>query len=750
MTNHIHGRASRGVVVGALASALATGFIAVPEVVAPQAASAVACASNVSTYVLEKKPGAAVRAGSSFTLRKYLDWDPQGGDVNGPLFDTEKTASVASTSSLFTGGHGIIYEVTADGALKTYRDDTASGGKLLTPVRTYDVNWTARHSAWSDGAGLIFVNHDGGKLEIFKQGSPATGDGTLTLLTIVPSGNPQVEAFKSADSVWAYGGKVFTLTHGEIRSWAYSEAAGNVTVAATSTLVATGLTGAAQAWSPGPGTVYTASAPADTATGVVRSYTGSPLAPANDSVFEGLYGPVMTDAASCLAPVAEEKPHLGALPAEDPDVPEIGPEREPDPAGAGPKTVSGRFTLPNGQPAGGFPVSVKLSTDTSDSTGPVTEPTVGTVTTAADGTWSLTLPEILPAAAQQAADDNGGALNLSATVAGATSSGVPVVGVDNVVAAPASPATGQPTTFAAQAVAGEQQHSTALTPASAPDAPDPVEPTTSQLTSTYAAQREADASSDDEAVPPAWQSDRSSLSASFNPNVVNGQNIGGQLVSPFNPDCETVKYKLSSKIAYTTVGEAHAYWDTKATFDYDAKLSSTIDTGYSGGGTNWTLSGSRSVGGSIGHATGYSNKGPYFAKQWKVPIRYTKYKKVHYCNGVQRSKWYTIEAGRYDIPGGGSTGKYGKDVRSKDGTKIYDVPKSRTAVVPKGSYFQLSGGRSIKWTGAATVYGLTIGASTSYDRDHKQRITAGNGRYKHYIWGLHDKPSGNPGIFLSD
>ncbi|MFF9392601.1 hypothetical protein [Streptomyces griseoluteus] len=225
--------------------------------------------------------------------------------------------------------------------------------------------------------------------------------------------------------------------------------------------------------------------------------------------------------------------------------------------------------------------------------------------------------------------------------------------------------------------------------------------------------------------------------------------MGTCLTSKFGK-IETVKYTLSSKIAYTTVGEAHAYWDTKATFDYDAKLSSTIDTGYSGGGTNWTLSGSRSVGGSIGHATGYSNKGPYFAKQWKVPIRYTKYKKVHYCNGVQRSKWYTIEAGRYDIPGGGSTGKYGKDVRSKDGTKFYDVPKSRTAVVPKGSYFQLSGGRSITWTGAATVYGLTIGASTSYDRDHKQRITAGNGRYKHYIWGLHDKPSGNPGIFLSD
>ncbi|MFD0070126.1 hypothetical protein, partial [Streptomyces sp. NPDC127574] len=71
------------------------------------------------------------------------------------------------------------------------------------------------------------------------------------------------------------------------------------------------------------------------------------------------------------------------------------------------------------------------------------------------------------------------------------------------------------------------------------------------------------------------------------------------------------------------------------------------------------------------------------------------------------------------------------------------------AKVARNSYFQLNHGKSIKWTGAASVYGLTIGASTQYDSDHQQRLTAGSKPLAHDIWGSKGPISGSPGMFMS-
>ncbi|MFF0203425.1 hypothetical protein [Streptomyces sp. NPDC005017] len=731
---------------GICLTALLAGGLAVPTALAPGTALAAdSCPSAVATYVLEAKPGAS--GATPRTLRKYVDSDPKGGDADGTVFDTGHTGTIAAGSRVFTGGDGVIYEILSDGTLKSYKDHTATGGQLLTAARVYDgFNWTTRKRVWA-GGDRIFSLHEGGKLEIFKQGDPKSGKGELTLLDTVPFDRPAVVAFRNADDVWAVGRTIYTLKDGEIRAWSYKESGTTPVLPAAGTVVATGLDGATQAWSPGPGTVYTAS---DDGPTTVKSYTGTPLTLVNADVRTGIEGEFLPDTAACLTasdPVA--KPYFGTAP--DSTGTETAPaESEPDRAADGPAVVSGRFTLGDGSPAAGLPVVVEAMNSGDDAEGETRPPVLGRTTTAPDGSWSLTVPDTLPADVRAAVDENGGALNVSATVAGQTPSGVPLVGLDHTVAAPEAPATGRATAFAA-AASLEPDHSIALIPALPADAADPgaQDPTPEQTARTYAAVRERTGDDSDEPTP-LWQSDRSRLAADHNPYLVNGTDVSSQRVTPYNSGtCYTLRDKLSSRIAYTTVGEAHAYWDAKASFDYDSKMSSNVDVAVSSG-SNWKLNGGVSLGGSIGHSTGFTAQGPYFGKQYKVPIKYTKYKYTHYCGGIARSSWKKIIAGKYTIPAGGKVGTMGKDVKYKDGPTNYArSPRSNRGIVERNTYFQLSSGKSIKWTGAATVYNITFGASTQYDREHKQRITAGSKHGEHDIWGKNGRLSGRPGLFFS-
>lgn len=121
----------------------------------------------------------------------------------------------------------------------------------------------------------------------------------------------------------------------------------------------------------------------------------------------------------------------------------------------------------------------------------------------------------------------------------------------------------------------------------------------------------------------------------------------------------------------------------------------------------------------------YTNKGPHYGKQWKVPIEYKKYKETWKRNyGKDTYIRYRIQGGKYKVPSGGAVGKYGKDVSNKDGSGgYYKSPHSHRAWVARGSNFQLGKNRSIKWSGAVSAFGVKLGASTQYDTDHKQRIT---------------------------
>ncbi|WP_223772502.1 hypothetical protein [Streptomyces sp. 135] len=723
------------------------GSITAPEITGGTTASAAeACATEVATYLINPDGN---------KLQKYVDWNPSNASESA-LIDSGKSASLDSDSYYFTGGHGVLYEITAAGVLKSYQDRSASGGSLLTPVKTYTSNWTARHNrVWSNGE-LIFSIHGGGKLEIWHQSAPLTGAGEVTLDPgVLPVDNPAVVAFTKADDVWAVGSTTYTLTDGVIRAWPYTDSP-RPSFPAQGTVVGTTDATQKQGWSAGPGTVRTA-----TSDGTVRAYEAtSNLAVTNTEYGLGFSGEALVDTAACLADAGEAKPTMGAEP-DDPDAPAAVSEEPGEPAAPGaPEVLKGKFVLGSGAPAAGLTVNVEAIDAVPEDGTEVELPLLGTTVTAADGSWSLPLPKTLPADVQQAAAENGGIVNAMATVTGKTSTGVPMGGITHLAAAPAT------ATASALSLAVADDEST--TPAevlplgTTPDSSEVSSlsqaedsTTSAEMSAGYAASwaSKQEASAIDtlgDSPLPKWQNATGDLPTGFNPYMVNGQDTKNLAVGPMDGGCDRTKTKvINKKIYYTTVGEGHAYWDAKASVDYDSKLSSTVEVAAKTG-SNWTITGSATLGSSMSVTTGYTNKGPHYAKQWKVPIKYTKYKETWKCGGNNTFTRYVIVPGKYKIPSGGAAGKFGKDVRHKDGSAYYNSKKSHRAYVARGSYFQLSKNRSIKWSGAVSAYGVSLGGSTAYDREHRQRITAGDKKsYKHYIWGKNGSLSGKPGVFYS-
>ncbi|WP_411119941.1 hypothetical protein [Streptomyces sp. 058-1L] len=694
---------------------------------------------------------------SDGVLRKFLDWDPLTGNATGSLHDTGVSAPLDRYSRFFTGGHSIIYVVTAQGALKTFKDNTASGGSLLTPVRDYGGDyWNTYGTIWSGGGGRIFALSHAGSLDVFSVASPSSGSGAITKVKTVAATNPAVIAMESANDVWGQGSKIYTLRRGiadrlgEVKEWTYNEAAGAAPFGSASVVVTGVGTKTLTGWSPGPGTIYTVGTTPDHS-GVASSYTGPTdlMELANRDVGGGIHGDVHADVAACLAsPPADAKPVLGSAPPEEP-APQAVSDDSPDPAPQNPAEFTGKFTLGDGSPGAGLPVRVEAIDVTSESSDESELTTLGTAVTAADGTWKVALPATLPDDVRQAAAANGGAINAVAHVDGQTGSGQVMRGTDFVVAAPASaPATAR----ALVASAAEDDAPSKLRPVTDAMGQESEQPNEVQTAYSWASRDELNSLDTlGERALPEYQSDTSGIPQG-DPFIVKGVDTKSMKVHPMDGGCDKTKSKvIDTQIRYTAVVEGHAAWDSKAGVDYDTKMSTNVEIAVKTG-SNWTIEGSATLGSAMSVTTGYTNMGPHFAKQWRVPIEYKKIRETWKCNyGKDTYYRYRIQGGKYKVPNSGAVGKYGKDVRNKDGSAgYYKSPASHRAWVARGSYFQLTKNRSTKFSGAVSTFGIKLGASTQYDKDHKQRITAGSKtNARHDIWGKNDKVSGKPGVFYS-
>ncbi|TLQ45342.1 hypothetical protein [Streptomyces marianii] len=639
-------------------------------------------------------------------------------------------------------------------SLRSYQDNSEQGGSLLSLEYTYQQragqNWQAYTRIWTDADRRI-VNFDEASnlnvyVEQFPDGTPASA--RMSRLAQLPASNTALAELRKSASIWSAGNKIYGLLNGTIRSWDYSAALNSITLgpSVTGTVVATGLTDAATAWSPAPGVFYTKNTE-----GVVKKYAGSPVSLVNDDVAVGLQGSVFAGAASCLSSAGDEKPHFGEIP-DDSEVPPVPSEPTPSTPPSGPEVVSGQFLQPDGSPAAGMKVVVEASDLLPEDNESVVDlPDLGSTTTDADGNWSLTIPESLPSAVQTAVSNNGGALNVTATTTGHTESGVMLVGVDNLTAAPEGPGTGTRTRFATTATANEGGHAVKLLPALADPETDVPEPTADEQKATYAAWLDAQPTYDSAQAAPRWQSDRGPAPENHNPYLVDGTDITSQRVTPYAGPCASTARVVARQIAYTVVGESHAYWDAAGNVEYKSTLSNTIDVGYSAKGTVWSVSGSASIGSTASGVSGFSWRGPYVANQWKVPIEYNKIKKTTGCGPSLRSH-YEIRPGKFKVPAGQPVGAYGKDARHLDGPVRYanSNPKYRSWL-PRYGTWAIEIGKSVKWSGAVVVFGFSLGGSTSYDQSHKQNIRAGGKTArKHFIWGYSAPPGAQMGVIYSN
>ncbi|MFJ9251057.1 hypothetical protein [Streptomyces sp. NPDC101776] len=424
------------------------------------------------------------------------------------------------------------------------------------------------------------------------------------------------------------------------------------------------------------------------------------------------------------------------------------PTSSSTPTATGAATVAGTFTNAAGTPQQNLSVSVTAIDAVPDDGSEAQEPVVGTTTTGTDGTWSLTLPDPLPSTLQTLADANGGVLNLEATAGGSASDGTFLIGTDFLSAGVAH---GSASTAASAEVRADTTAHT--TPMYADTVTTEVDnaPTDAQVALSAAQRVENDPGNvtEDNTDLPTWQSATGGIST-MSADTVNGTDYSSATATPTLASCVTSATTLHTKIVYTTVGEAHAYYDSKASFDYTDTMASTISVAVSINQSKWTLSGESSQTSSMGHSTGFSGKGPYVAKRWRIPILY-KYQRAHTTCGRQTSNaYYRIVPAGYKIPAGGAVGSYGKDVRSKDGYSGYVNSNSRwRGYVAPGSYFGLVKGNTQNESGGVAVWGVGLKVTSTYDSKHIQKIEAGNSHIEHDIWGAHGPLDGKPGVFYS-
>ncbi|MFE3632781.1 hypothetical protein [Streptomyces sp. NPDC059168] len=74
---------------------------------------------------------------------------------------------------------GVLLLQATGGQVKTYKDNTATGGPLLAPVKTYSLNWSSAKWILTNGTRILVIGADG-TTDVYNQSNPATGDGTTT------------------------------------------------------------------------------------------------------------------------------------------------------------------------------------------------------------------------------------------------------------------------------------------------------------------------------------------------------------------------------------------------------------------------------------------------------------------------------------------------------------------------------------------------------------------------------------------
>jgi hypothetical protein len=409
------------------------------------------------------------------------------------------------------------------------------------------------------------------------------------------------------------------------------------------------------------------------------------------------------------------------------------------------RAVSGSFANLAGQGLPHMSVSVTVAGGRHAVGSSYRAPVVGRTTTRADGSWTLQLPDPLPAAVAAAAAGNGGVLNVVATVNGVAADGMRLVGAEYLPVA-VSGGTGATSTGAAATGAAAKVASlgsSVTTPAAAvyPDGHRTVNfpvREAAQATDGPAPGRES-ALAAVVAAPELYQSPAGAAEpVGFRPALVGGVDYAP--VIPMDNPCWALPTKLlKSSISYTTVGETHAYAHASASFAYHSSMSTYVSGVANFGNGPIVLSGGSMLDEHSGVGVGITAAPAPFAYQYKVPIRYNQVRYGSRCLHGGSTYWTGVEALGYSAPGGGTSSRLGRNVISADGEANWRrAPKSHRLRVTRKNSVVIDYQRSLTYTGAASVFGIGVRATTSYDSSHSQTYTADDSTYVHNVWGAAD------------
>lgn len=423
---------------------------------------------------------------------------------------------------------------------------------------------------------------------------------------------------------------------------------------------------------------------------------------------------------------------------------------------AAPVRLGGRFVEADGSPAINLPVAIyPMRLGASDAS-----PPLAVTRTRADGMWYLEI-SALPLRVRQLAADNDGVLNLQAvaegfargprlgdarTMFGVASLTAGVVSADgrmtqaaivaSLAAAPSAPLLpvlrgGELPTASVRYVSKVPRRMSA----------EDAEFYTAPLFRFEAADGPSTDSADPQIVGSADYTHQS-----VNPPIGRSSIVPGSTTDrPRMPGDQCyienalVTKRLQAQTQYTRMLEGHAAQDAYASVSYSSTAGSSLSTGISHDlGKHWAADGSMYIGNSMGFSSGYSSKGPNFAYEWRMPVRYGYYK-VYQCkmiNGVKKLayRYSAVRAEKVTPTSGGAVGLYGKNVSSDDGYYGYrDAPFKGS--VYRGTDFSITRDKSLSYSAGASAYGFSVTATTSKSATRMQAIHAGDRSLRHYIFG---------------
>lgn len=436
-----------------------------------------------------------------------------------------------------------------------------------------------------------------------------------------------------------------------------------------------------------------------------------------------------------------------------------------DPISSGPaaQVLTGTVEAPSGAPVAGATVTIETSDPPDPSDTSWTPATIGTAVTGSDGTWSFAVPTFasLPADAQQAAVNNGGTLNISASTNGTATTGgntYDEAAVSSTSAWVGSGSGTAPATTAAPAAMTMTMQPTDVTDESALDttANELATPATASdpsATTAVSPDTPNDPAAGDDVLftgnaasaytaplTDAYGYQEIGGNGTYNPFLAaDGADLSNVPVTPDYGGCQWTGpwQTVQAGWNWTIVGEQHAYRDATGALTYTKGAQTTIQVAVSVNGGDYGVSGSESLTAGSSFSNGIS-EGPKASYLDVLALNYSKEKRTWACSSGGAKIYRRIVAtGIHSEPSNKAWDPFalGASVLYQDGKAAWQSAPYSSSLSPRTSDC-VSKNKGYSYSDGVTIFGVSLSVTTNHSNSTAQCITEGKSTHiTHYVWG---------------